>query len=48
MSGRVHLLGVGVALVALTFVVTEAALGLRPGVTEANDRRIREGMSLPR
>ena len=43
MSRRVYLLGVGLALVALAFVVTDALLW-RPGVTEANVRRIRPGM----
>jgi hypothetical protein len=45
MSGRVYLLGVGVALVALAFLLTDA-LVWEPGVTEANVRRIRPGMSL--
>jgi hypothetical protein len=42
----VYLSGLGLALVALAFVVTDAALGPRPGVTEANARRIRPGMTL--
>jgi hypothetical protein len=46
MSGRVYLLGVGVALVALALAVTDWALSLQPGVTEANGRRIRPGMTL--
>jgi hypothetical protein len=46
MSGRVYLLGVGLALVGLAFAVTDWALSLRPGVTEANVRRLREGMTL--
>jgi hypothetical protein len=46
MSRRVYLLGVGLALVALALAVTDWALSLQPGVTEANVRRIREGMTL--
>jgi hypothetical protein len=46
MGRQVYLLGVGLALVALAFVVTEALLGQRPGVTEANRRRIRPGMAV--
>jgi hypothetical protein len=41
----VYLLGVGLALVALGFVLTDALLW-RPGITEANVRLIREGMTL--
>jgi hypothetical protein len=33
-------------LVALAFVITDGVLGARPGVTEANVRRIRAGMTL--
>ena len=43
MLRRVFLLGVGVAL-GLAF--TDWALSLQPGVTEANVRRVREGMRL--
>jgi hypothetical protein len=43
MSRQVYLLGVGVALVAGAFLLTDAMLR-RPGVTEANVRRIRPGM----
>src|SRR5262245_59468492 len=46
MSKRVFLLGVGMLLVGVAFVVTDAALGPRPGATEANVRRIRRGMTL--
>jgi hypothetical protein len=46
MSRRVYLLGVGLALVALALAFTDWALSLQPGVTEANSRRIRAGMSL--
>ena len=46
MSRRVYLLGVGLALVALALAVTDWALSLQPGVTEANVKRIREGMTL--
>jgi hypothetical protein len=45
MSRRVYLLGVGLALVAMAFVVMDALLW-EPGVTEANVRRIRPGMTL--
>jgi hypothetical protein len=45
MSRGVYLLGVGMALVALAFVVTDALLW-EPGVTEANVRRIRVGMTM--
>jgi hypothetical protein len=44
MSRWVYSLGVGVALVALAFVVTDWVIGPTPGVTEANVRRIRMGM----
>ncbi|MCI0464611.1 MAG: outer membrane protein assembly factor BamE [Gemmataceae bacterium] len=46
MPRRVYLLGVGMVLVVLAFVITDALLGSRPGVTEANVRRIRAGMTL--
>jgi hypothetical protein len=46
MSRRVYLLGVGLALVALAFATTDWALSLQPGVTEANLRCIRPGMTL--
>ena len=42
MSGRVYSLGAGLALVALAFIATEAALEPRPRVTEENARRILE------
>jgi hypothetical protein len=45
MSRRVYLLGVGLALLAGAFLLTDALLW-RPGVTEANVRRIRPGMTL--
>src|SRR5262245_59450386 len=45
MNGRVYQLGVGLALVAVAFVITDALLW-RPGVTAANVKRIREGMTL--
>jgi hypothetical protein len=45
MSRLVYLLGVGIALVAGAFLLTEALLW-RPGATEANAKRIREGMAL--
>jgi hypothetical protein len=46
MSRRVYLLGVGLALVALGLAVTDLAMGPRPGVTEANFRRVRPGMTV--
>src|SRR5262245_29315472 len=46
MSRRVYRLGLGLGLVALTLAFTDWALGLRPGVTEANVRRLRVGMTL--
>jgi hypothetical protein len=45
MSRRVFLLGVGLALVVLALALTDWALSLQPGVTEANVRRIRPGMT---
>ncbi len=45
MSGRVYLLGVGITLVALAFMLTDALLGC-PGVTLRNVQRIRRGMTL--
>jgi hypothetical protein len=45
MSRRVYLLGVGLALLALAFAVTDWALSLQPGVTAANAKRIRVGMA---
>src|SRR5262245_49981877 len=47
MPRRVYLLGLGLTLVALGLAFTDWALSLRPGVTERNVRRIREGMTLP-
>jgi hypothetical protein len=46
MSRRVYLLGLGLALLALAFITTEALIGPRPGVTAQNVRRIRPGMTL--
>jgi hypothetical protein len=46
MPRRVYRLGVGITLGALALAFTDWALRLRPGVTEANARRIREGMAL--
>jgi hypothetical protein len=46
MSRRVYLLGVGLALLALGLAFTDWALSLQPGVTEANVKRIRVGMTL--
>jgi hypothetical protein len=46
MSRRVYLLGVGLALVALALAFTDWALSLRPGITAANIKRIRPGMTV--
>jgi hypothetical protein len=46
MSRRVYLLGVGLALLALAFVVTDRVFGPPPGITEVNARRLRWGMTL--
>jgi hypothetical protein len=46
MNRWVYLLGVGLALVALALAVTDWALSLQPGVTEANVKRLRQGMTL--
>jgi hypothetical protein len=45
MPRGVYLLGVGLALLALALAFTKWALSLRPGVTEANARKIRKGMT---
>jgi hypothetical protein len=45
MSGRVYLLGVGLVLVALAFIVTDRALPPTPGVTEVNVKRVKVGMT---
>src|SRR5262245_55713008 len=42
----VFLLGVGIYLITMGFLVTVAILGPTPGVTEGNLRRIREGMTM--
>src|SRR5262249_9187792 len=44
MSKQTYLLGVSIGLVAIAFVVT-CELVWRPGITEANARRIRLGMT---
>jgi hypothetical protein len=46
MSRRVFLWGGGLALVALALAFTDWTLSLQPGVTEANVKRVRAGMSL--
>jgi hypothetical protein len=46
MPRLVYLAGVGLVLVALAFAVTDRALSLLPGVTEAHVKRIRPGMTL--
>jgi hypothetical protein len=45
MSRRVFLLGLGIVLVAVGLAFTDWALSLRPGVTEANVKRVRPGMT---
>jgi hypothetical protein len=45
MPRSVYLLGLGLLLVAGAFLITDSLLW-RPGVTEANLRRVREGMTL--
>jgi hypothetical protein len=45
MSRKVYSLGAGLALVALGLAFTGWVLSLQPGVTEANVRRIRPGMT---
>src|SRR5262245_10157076 len=46
MSRCVYLLGVGLALVAAGLAFTDWALSLRPGVTERNVQRVRQGMTV--
>jgi hypothetical protein len=46
MSKRVFLLGVGIALLGVGLAFTDWVLSLRPGVTEANVKRIKPGMRL--
>lgn len=46
MSRQVFSWGLGVTLVALAFVVTDQLLAPPPGLTEANVRRFRPGMTL--
>ena len=47
MSRSVFLLGVGIAVAALAFALTDWIVGPTAGVTETNVRRIRAGMALP-
>jgi hypothetical protein len=46
MSKRVFLFGVGIALLGLGLAFTDRVLSLRPGVTEANYKRLRVGMTM--
>jgi hypothetical protein len=46
MPRHVYLLGVGLALVALALAFTDWALSFQPGVTEANVKRIKPGMTM--
>src|SRR5262245_55803841 len=45
MPRLVYLSGVGLLLLAGAFLLTDRALSLWPGVTEANVRRVRPGMT---
>ncbi len=45
MSRGVFLLGIAIAVVAVAFAVTDWLIAALPGVTEANVRRIRAGMT---
>src|SRR5215468_9888483 len=45
MPRRVYLLGLGLALVGLALAFTDWAMSLRPGVTEANVKRVRPGIT---
>src|SRR5207244_10975374 len=45
MSRQIYFLGVGLALVALAFVVTDEFDPGAPGITERNAKRIRRGMT---
>src|SRR5262245_20774469 len=47
MSRGVFLLGIGIAVIALAFAVTDWVTRPTPGVTEANARRINAGMTPP-
>jgi hypothetical protein len=46
MARWVFMLGIGLVVVAVAFVVTDELLSAQPGVTERNVRRIRPGMTL--
>ncbi|MCI0455854.1 MAG: outer membrane protein assembly factor BamE [Gemmataceae bacterium] len=46
MKRDVYLLGIGIALVACAFVLTDHLLRPRPAITQASWERIRPGMSL--
>jgi hypothetical protein len=46
MSGRLYLLGVGLVLVALAFLLADWVVSTRPGITRANCSRIQPGMTL--
>jgi hypothetical protein len=46
MTRRVYLLGIGLALVSLALIITEAAVTPRAGITPENFQRIRKGMTL--
>ena len=45
MPRPLYLRGIGIVMVAAAFILTHEALGPWPGVTEANARRIRKGMT---
>jgi hypothetical protein len=46
MSKRVFMLGVAIYVVPMAFLLTDRILAGRPGVTVANCRKIRKGMTL--
>jgi hypothetical protein len=47
MSRQVYLAGLGLSLIGVAFAIVAPALAPAPGVTEANVRRIKLGMTLP-
>src|SRR5262245_27141049 len=45
MSRQTYFLGLGMALVALAFVLTDEVVPGTPGITERNAKRVRPGMT---
>jgi hypothetical protein len=45
MTKRVYVLGIGLALVSIAWLITEAALTPRAGITRANFQRLHRGMT---